>query len=159
MRHLGFPPRSTTLQAWLQLSPAGPIELGSIAAKSAIKALVEGWGSNIVRALATRPLSLTELNSLIPRISYPSLERRLTAMRQVNLLETQSTHGRTTPYEVTEWLRRAIAAIGWERRYARIAPLISGVWTSPLEELDVDGETRLAEAITNALARTASEPH
>jgi DNA-binding HxlR family transcriptional regulator len=229
---------SNTLQVWLEASPAGPIELGSTAAKSAVKALVEGWASNLVRALATRPLSLTELNSLIPRISYPSLERRLTAMRQVNLLEIQSTHGRTTPHEVTEWLRRAVApvtsAIGWERRYAadRTADLrrldveaafllaiplmelegdltgrcglavevhdgtsldFAGVLVSieqgevasclpslesdaearvsgsplawlrringaPLEELEVEGKTRLAEAVTDALARTANKP-
>lgn len=229
---------SDTLQTWLQLAPAGPMGLGSTAARSAVKALVEGWGSNIVRALATRPLSLTQLNSLIPRITYPSLERRLTAMRQVDLLETHPTHGRTTPYEVTEWLRRAIApiisAIAWERRYAedrtanlrrldveaafllaiplinldseltgrcRLAvevhdgasPVFAGVlvsieagkvvaclpslksdaeaWVSgsplawlrringaSLEGLDVEGETRLAEAVTDALARTAKKP-
>jgi DNA-binding HxlR family transcriptional regulator len=111
-----------TAQVWLNGSPAGPTELGSTAARSAIKALVEGWGSNIIRALATRPLSLTELDSLIPRISYPSLERRLTAMRQVSLLEAHRAPGRASPYEVTDWLRWAvptvIAATAWERRYA-----------------------------------------
>jgi DNA-binding HxlR family transcriptional regulator len=226
------------LQTWLLASPTGPIELGSTAARSAIKALVEGWASNIVRALATRPLSLTELNSLIPRISYPSLERRLTGMRQVNLLRVQSAPGRATPYEVTEWLRRATApvtsAVAWERGYAKdrtpdlrrldveaafllaipLADMASGLtgrcrlavevhdgtsllfagvlvsiqagkvvscvpslegdaeaWVSgnapawlrrltgaPLDELEVGGEARLAKAVTDALARTASEP-
>jgi DNA-binding HxlR family transcriptional regulator len=230
---------SELLQTWLDCSPAGPIELGSTAARSAIKALVEGWGSNIIRALATRPLSLTELNSLIPRISYPSLERRLMAMRQVGLLEVQRHAGRASPYQLTEWLRRAvppvIAAIGWERRYApdttpdlrrldveaafllaiplmhleqevsgscRLAvevsdgtsPILAGVlvlleggevvscvpsldsgadaWVSgePLawvgrmnggswDGLAVGGERQLAEAIAEALARTASESH
>jgi DNA-binding HxlR family transcriptional regulator len=230
---------SETLRTWLQRSPAGPTELGSTAARSAIKALAEGWGSNIVRALATRPLSLTELNSLIPRISYPSLERRLTAMRQVNLLEVRSTPGRMTPYYVTDWLRQAIApitsAVGWERRFAedrtpeprrldveagfllviplidldknltgtcRLAveghdgtsPVFAGVsvsveggevtacvpslesdataWVagdpltwlrringSSLGELEVGGRARLAEAIIEAIARTASEPY
>ncbi len=110
------------LQLWLNGSPAGPIELGSTAAKSAIKALVEGWGSNVVRALATRPLPLTQLDSLIPRISYPSLERRLTAMRQVGLLEAHRAPGRASPNEVTRWLREAVApvvaAAGWECRHA-----------------------------------------
>jgi DNA-binding HxlR family transcriptional regulator len=122
---------SDTLQAWLQRSPGGPTELGSTAARSAIKALVEGWGSNIVRALATRPLSLTELNSLIPRISYPSLERRLTAMRQVNLLEVRSTPGRMTPYYVTDWLRQAIAPVisAGSAGSPRIAPPSLDAWT------------------------------
>ena len=58
-------------------APEGPLALGSSTAKSAIKALVEGWGTNMIRALAARPLSLTELNGLISGLSYPSLERRL----------------------------------------------------------------------------------
>lgn len=113
---------AAALQAWLDRSPGGGAELGSTAAKSAIKALVEGWGSNIVRALSTRPLSLTELNRLIPRISYPSLERRLTAMRQVGLLKVASSAGRSSPCTATDWMRLAVppvaAAIGWERQFA-----------------------------------------
>lgn len=228
-----------TLQAWLQQAPSGPTELGSTAARSAIKALVEGWGSNIVRALATRPLSLTELNSLIPRVSYPSLERRLTAMRQVDLLEVRSVAGRMTPYGVTEWLRQAtapvVSAVAWERTFAeertpeprrldveaafllaiplidldrdltgtcRLAvevhdgtsPIFAGAsvaiekgrvvdcvssldghataWISgkplawlrrmngaPLGELEIGGDMQLANAIIEALGRTASEPY
>jgi DNA-binding HxlR family transcriptional regulator len=154
------------LQAWLNGSPAGPTELGSTAARSAIKALVEGWGSNIIRALATRPLSLTELDSLIPRISYPSLERRLTAMRQVNLLEAHHTPGRTSPYTVSEWLRRAvapvIAAIGWERRHLpdrtpdlrRLDVEAAFLLAIPLVELatEVSGKCRLAVEVDDGAA-------
>ena len=70
------------LEQWLQAAPHGPLTIGSVAAKSATKALVGGWSANIVRALAARSLTLTELNVLIPKISYPSLERRLGAMRR-----------------------------------------------------------------------------
>src|SRR3954447_6813048 len=73
------------VETWLQAAPGGFKELGSTGAKSAIKALAEGWSSHVVRILAARPLSLTELNSLIPRISYPSLERQLTALRECSL--------------------------------------------------------------------------
>jgi DNA-binding HxlR family transcriptional regulator len=129
------------VQRWLDRSPSGRIELGSTAAKSAIKALVEGWGSNIVRALATRPLSLTQLDSLIPRISYPSLERRLTAMRQVGLLEAHRVLGQANPNEVTQWLREAvtpvIAAAGWERQHAPDR-------TPELRRLDVEAAFLLA---------------
>lgn len=129
------------VQSWLSRSPSGPIELGGTAAKSAIKSLVEGWGSNIVRALATRSLSLTQLDSLIPRISYPSLERRLTAMRQVGLLEAHRVPGRASPNEVTRWLREGvapvIAAAGWERQYAPDG-------TPELRRLDVEAAFLLA---------------
>ncbi|HET8815687.1 MAG TPA: winged helix-turn-helix transcriptional regulator [Solirubrobacterales bacterium] len=112
------------LQRWLEKAPDGPILLGSPAAKSATKALVDGWSTTIVRALAARPLALTELDRLIPQISYPTLERRLTAMRLVGLLGAMSNgSGRATPYRVTRWLREAVptltAAVAWERRYAQ----------------------------------------
>jgi DNA-binding HxlR family transcriptional regulator len=112
---------ANVLQDWLRVAPEEPILLGSPTSKSATKALVEGWSTNIIRALSARPLSLTELNRLIPKVSYPSLERRLGAMRLAGLVEPHPGDGRGTPYVATEWLRRAVvpiaAAAGWERRY------------------------------------------
>lgn len=110
------------LQRWLGEAPDGPISLGSTASKSTIKALIDGWCANIVRALAARPLPLTKLDRLIPQISYPTLERRLTAMRLVGLVEgRREASGRGTPYCVTPWMRRAVAALAaaavWESRY------------------------------------------
>lgn len=129
-----------TVQAWLQASPNEPIELGSPAAKSAIKALVEGWSSNIIRVLAAHPVSLTELNRLIPKLSYPALERRLTALRLVGLVEGRR-GARVTPYAATEWLRRAVAPLisagEWEREYV---PEL----TPPLGRLDIEATFLLA---------------
>ncbi len=111
------------LEGWLQTSPNGPLTIGSVAAKSATKALVGGWSANIVRAVATRSLSLTELNMLISKISYSSLERRLGSMRLANLVDAQASNGQGVPYLATEWLRRAVlplmAAVDWEQRFLR----------------------------------------
>lgn len=130
-----------TVETWLQAAPSGPRPLGSTGAKSAIKALVEGWASHVIRILAARPLSLTELNSLIPRISYPSLERRLAALRECNLVEAHKGAGRLRPYTVTDWLRQAVmpiaAAIAWERNYAPDK-------TARLGRLDVEAAFLLA---------------
>ncbi|HEY6145388.1 MAG TPA: winged helix-turn-helix transcriptional regulator [Solirubrobacterales bacterium] len=116
------------LEEWLHQSPEGPVSLGSTASKSATKALVDGWSSNIIRAIAAKPLSLTDLNRLIPRVSYPSLERRLGALRLANLVEPHPGEGRGTPYRATPWLRRAIVPIvagaWWERRYLVEPPLV-----------------------------------
>jgi DNA-binding HxlR family transcriptional regulator len=110
------------LQEWLLAAPDGPVLLGSMAAKSAVKALVGGWSSNIVRAVAARPLSLTELNVLIPKISYPTLERKLSTMRGARLVEPQPGEGRGTPCGPTAWLRQAVvpltSASAWERKFA-----------------------------------------
>lgn len=107
-------------QSWLHYAPEGSIELGTTAAKSAVKAFVDGWSTGLVRALSARPLGLTELNRVIPQVSYPTLERRLTAMRQVGLIEPDShnNNGRVSRCQVSPWMRQSVAplsaAVGWE---------------------------------------------
>jgi DNA-binding HxlR family transcriptional regulator len=108
------------LAAWLAESPQGPIELGTDEAKNAIKAFADGWSAGVVDALASRSLSLTELDRVIATLSYPALERRLMAMRLFGLVETVDGEGRSTPYAISDWLRGAIASLAaaarWERR-------------------------------------------
>jgi hypothetical protein len=86
-----------------------------------IKALIDGWDSAMVRGLAARSLSLTELNRLITTHNYPSLERRLMAMRLAGLIEPCARGGRSRPYTATPVLRRAIgplaAGAAWEREH------------------------------------------
>jgi DNA-binding HxlR family transcriptional regulator len=129
------------VRAWLALAPEGRIEYGSVAAKSSIGALVAGWSSTIVRALAGRPLSLTELSRLISSLNYPSLERRLSALRLSGQVEPHPSGGRGTPYGAGEWLRRAVAPIAagirWERRHL---PSL----TAPLGRIDVEAALLLA---------------
>lgn len=129
------------LQEWLNECPDGPVELGSTCAKSTVGALVEGWSTNIIRALAGQPLSLTQLNRLIPKVSYPSLERRLAGLRLAHLVEAQPGNGRGTPYRVTRWLQRAvvpgIAAAGWERMWVPDS-------TTPIGRLDAEAAFLLA---------------
>lgn len=116
------------LEQWLREAPEMPISLGSTASKSSTKAFVDGWCANIVRALASRPMPLTKLDRLIPQVSYPTLERRLTAMKLAGLVEARRQgSGRGTPYCVTPWLRRAVAtlaaAAAWESRFFAEAPV------------------------------------
>jgi DNA-binding HxlR family transcriptional regulator len=110
------------LRDWLADSPQGPLALGSTAAKSVVKALVQGWDSKIIRAIAPRPRSLTDLNSLITSLNYPSLERRFSALRSCGLIEPHPREERGTPYGPSAWLRRACgplaAAAHWERQHA-----------------------------------------
>jgi DNA-binding HxlR family transcriptional regulator len=111
------------LRDWLASAPEAPLALGSTAAKGALKALIEGWNSKIIRALAARPLSLTDLNRLITALNYPSLERRVSALRVCGLIEPRPGEGRrSTPYVPSRWLGRAggplMAAAQWEREHA-----------------------------------------
>lgn len=130
------------VEAWLARAPQGPIALGSESAKGAIRALVGGWGSTILRALAARPLSLTELSSVIPDISYPSTERRLSAMRaarQVEVLPGDGAGGR--PCVVTEWTRQAVGplAVAGRCECRHMAET-----TDPLTRIDIEAAFLLA---------------
>lgn len=99
------------LEAWLRQAPEGSLSLESGSAKGVIKAFVDGWGSTIMRGLATRPMALTELDRRIPDLSYPALERRLASMRMAGLIEALPSRGTGTPYTVTEWARRGVAPL------------------------------------------------
>jgi DNA-binding HxlR family transcriptional regulator len=151
------------LKRWLEKASDGPLQLGGNPANAAIKALAEGWSTTMLRALAARPLSLTELDSVIGSLSYPSLERRLSALRLPNLVEPQPNGGRGTPYGATDWLRQGVAplvaAARWERRHRpKISPPIGRLdieavmlLAIPLMRLpdDLSGSCRIAAEITN----------
>lgn len=128
------------LERWLNEAPEGPVPLGSSVAKTATRALIEGWSTKVVRALAARPLSLIELSRLIPDVTYPSLERRLTAMRLAGQIEVCPGANRGTNLQVSGWLRRSIAplavAVRWERRH--------GTSTQPLGRMDSEAAFLLA---------------
>lgn len=123
------------VDAWLAAAPGGLLQLESETGKASIKALVNGWDSTMLRALAVRPFTLTELDNLISAFSYPALERRLAAMRLAGLVTPVEGNGGGTPYAVADWLRKAmaplLAAVRCERRHAAEE-------TAPLTRLDVE---------------------
>jgi DNA-binding HxlR family transcriptional regulator len=147
-----------TVERWLGRAPDGPLPLSGSPAKAAIKALAAAWSTTMLRALAAGPLSLTELDRVIVALSYPSLERRLAALRLAGQVEARAGNGRGTPYAVTAWAREGVgplaAAARWERRYTpRSTPPIGRIdaeaaflLTVPLLNLseDVSGSCRMA---------------
>ncbi|MGC1853259.1 MAG: winged helix-turn-helix transcriptional regulator [Solirubrobacterales bacterium] len=160
---------ATVLERWLDATPDGSLPIGSNAAKAAIKALTEAWSTTMLRALAAGPLSLTELDRVIGSLSYPSLERRLAAMRLAGQIEARPGDGRGTPYGVTEWLRQGVgplaAATRWERRHMprETAPLTRidaetvFLLAVPLLRLPAEatGRCRMAAEIPNGKGRLA----
>jgi DNA-binding HxlR family transcriptional regulator len=133
---------ATIVEAWLAQAPQGSIALGSEPAKGAIRALVGAWGSTTLRALAEQPLSLTELSSVIPALSYPALERRLSAMRAARQVELRPDGGRgAKPYAVTEWTRQAVGPLTAAGRCEceHLAEV-----TEPLTQIDIEATFLLA---------------
>jgi DNA-binding HxlR family transcriptional regulator len=123
------------VEDWFARAPQGPLQLENEMGKTTIKALVNGWDSTMLRALAVRPFSLTELDNLISAYSYPALERRLAAMRLAGFVAPVQGNGGATPYAVTHWLRQAMAplltTIRCERRHMADV-------TAPLTKIDVE---------------------
>ncbi|HET7443992.1 MAG TPA: winged helix-turn-helix transcriptional regulator [Solirubrobacterales bacterium] len=100
-----------TLNCWLGQAPGGPVALETGAGRGVVKAFADGWGSTIIRSLASMPMSLTELDRNIPDLSYPALERRLSSMRIAGLIEARESRGGVIPYAVTDWTRRGVAPL------------------------------------------------
>lgn len=133
---------AAVVETWLARAPQGPLALGSEPAKGAIRALVGGWGSTMLRALAARPLALTELSSVIGDHSYPALERRLSAMRAARQVEPREGGERGgKPYGVTEWTRQAVAPIVAAGR-CECEHLAAS--TEPLTRIDIEAAFLLA---------------
>lgn len=155
------------VEQWLREAPNGPLDFGGTDGKAAIKSLIESWSSTMLRALAARPLSLTELDRIIANLSYPSLERRLGAMRLTGQVEACSGNGKGTPYAPTAWLRRGIAPLAaaaqWERRHlpedsvaiTRIDVEAALLLVLPLLELpcDLTGSCRLGVEMSDGNGR------
>ncbi len=129
------------VETWLSLCPDGPIPPDGEQAKGAVKALSGGWSSTLMRALANRSFTLTELSSLIPDISYPSLERRISWMRATGQIETVEREGRGTPYIVTDWLRHSIAPLCLAGRCERRHLLAD---SGPITKVEVEASFMLA---------------
>ncbi len=129
------------LEIWLKGAPDGSIPLESAAAKGAIKALVDGWESKMMRALAARPLSLTQLDRLISDFSYPALERRLASMRLAGLVEGQRGQGGGTPYAVTDWARLGVAPLAAASHCERVHMSDN---SAPVAQIDIEAAFLLA---------------
>lgn len=159
---------AAVVEAWLARAPQGPLALGSEPAKGAIRALVGSWGSTMLRALAARPLSLTELSSIIGEHSYPALERRLSAMRAARQIEPREGGERGgKPYGVTEWTRQAVRPIVAAGRcecehladttepLTRIDIEAAFLLSVPLVDLDVTRSGRCLLAVDTSSVRDA----
>jgi DNA-binding HxlR family transcriptional regulator len=129
------------IERWLGRAPDGPLSLGDHGTRAAINALAEAWSTTMLRALAAGSMSLTELDRVIGSLSYPSLERRLAALRLAGQVRTLPSNGRGTPYAVTDWAREGVgplvAAARWERRYMPHS-------TAPIGRIDAEAVFLLA---------------
>ncbi len=122
-------------EQWLQKAPGGPLPFDSDDGERAITALVEGWSSTVVHALAAQPLTLRELERAIECLSRRALKRRLLAMQRSGQVEAGPSDGDGAIFAVTDWLRAGIAPLTAAARLERRNPTED---MAPIAPLDVE---------------------
>jgi len=113
---------------WLASSPAGPSNPDELDGASAIKALAVAWDTTVLRWLAERPCSVTQLDSLSPPdVTYHEVRKAREALSAAGLIGPIPSDERGQPYAATEWARRAAGCIGaairWEGAFLAGAKL------------------------------------
>jgi DNA-binding HxlR family transcriptional regulator len=104
---------------WLAESPDAPSSPDEVDGARAIKALAIAWDTTVLRWLAERPCSVTELDSLSPQdVTYHEVRKAREALSAAAMISPVASDERGRPYAASEWTRRAAgciaAAIRWE---------------------------------------------
>ena len=130
-----------TLQGWLRRCPAGPIELGEDSA-DALWALLAGWTSTVVHALAAGRRTVSEVQADVGVLDEEAVAVRLSMLEDVGLLRHLVEPGgaEEAPFEPSEWLRFAIAPLAAAARMELRHPLED---TAPIAAADVEAALRL----------------
>jgi DNA-binding HxlR family transcriptional regulator len=130
-----------SLERWLGQMPEGPLLLDGPAGKAAIKSFSESWSSMVLHGVAAGPISLSGLANELRGVTYPAIERRLSAMRRAGQIEVRPNGAKGTPYVVTEWMQRSVVplatAVRWEQAHLSGAP-------QPMSRIEVDTAFLLA---------------
>lgn len=121
------------LERWLRVGPDGPLELGPDAAP-ALSALLGGWSSTVVHALAAGPMTVAEITETIQILDYEVVDERVEEMLDAGLVEILEEDGKEDRFAATEWLRQAIAPLATAARQEVRHPLED---TAPIAALDV----------------------
>lgn len=120
------------LERWLRECPDGPLELGPEAGP-ALSALLGGWSSTAIHALATKPLTIAEITEAIGILDHDTVDERIEEMVGANLLVVLG-EAEGERFAVTDWLRTAIAPLAAAARQELRHPLED---TAPIAALDV----------------------
>jgi hypothetical protein len=125
----------SVLERWLRDCPDGPLELGPEAGP-ALSALLCGWSSTVLHALAAKPLTIAEVTEAVGILDYDVVEDRIEAMESAGQLEALDAEDDEDEerFEVTDWLRMAIAPLAAAARQELRHPLED---TAPIAAQDI----------------------
>jgi DNA-binding HxlR family transcriptional regulator len=115
---IGLVTVAADVEGWLQSRAQSPVLLESAEASVAIKALGVGWNTKILHRLGRRSASLTELDREIGEASYHHLRHAVRIMLGADLVRQRAARNGYRPYGLTQFGRRAAAALAslirWE---------------------------------------------
>lgn len=125
---------------WLELSPDGPSSPDVACGAQTIKALAIAWDTTVVRWLAERPCSQTELAAMSPPdVSYHEVRNAREALSKAGLIVPVPRTDRRQPYAPAEWFRRSAgciaAAIRWEEKH--LTEPAPAPWAMEIETLSL----------------------
>lgn len=123
----------SVLERWLRDCPDGALELGPEAAP-ALSALLGGWSSTVIHALAASPPTMAEVTATIGILDSDVVDERIEEMVGAGLVEVLEEEGMEERFAATEWLRTAIAPLAAAARQELRHPLED---TAPIAALDV----------------------
>lgn len=133
---------ASAVETWLEGAPGGPVAADSDPGRQAVEAIVEGWASRLMRALATRPLPLSELGRTGPGEGRPAPRQALTSTQRSGLVEVRTGPDGDSLYALTDWGRRAVAPLARASRCERFHLPAASAAATP-----ADFETALLLAI------------
>jgi hypothetical protein len=129
------------LADWLRRCPQGPLEQGPESGRQ-MAALLGGWASMTIHALAGGPRSAAQVCEAIQVIDREAIDARIDSMLATGLLEQapgEDPDGEPL-VRATEWLRRAVAPLAVAARMELRFPPGD---TAPIAALDVEAALQL----------------
>jgi hypothetical protein len=128
-----------TIADWLRRRPGGGLDLDE-EAMPPLLALVGGWASATLHALAAEPFTAAEAQRRMGTLPLDTVRARIEAMHDSGLLEALP-RGSEPCYAVTDWARRGIAPLAAAARMEMRFPPGD---TAPIAVADVKAGFRLA---------------
>ena len=129
------------LRRWLERRGGGaPEPTRDPAAGPAIVALICGWSSTAIHALAAEPLTLAELRQAVHAVDDETTSQVLGELERAGLAALRPGEGEPR-YELTEWGREAIAPLIAAACYERLHPAPLAL---PPDVLDVEAAFQMA---------------
>ena len=132
----------TVLARWLRRCPQGPLKHGEESGRH-MAALLGGWGSMTIHALAGGPLSAAQVCETVQVLDRKAVDARIGAMLETGLLESAPGEGPDGEplVQPTGWLRRAVGPLAAAARMELRFPPGD---TAPIGALDVEAAFQLA---------------